>query len=116
MPPDGFTTGESWNASRRQRPTRAKLGWKLLVQSDQRVPSRMKVVTWNLQQTGNGLFTLRLRMENKDGGYAERVIRLRIEYTPPTPEPTPIPSTETPTPLPPSPTPEPPTPEPSATP
>ncbi len=86
--------------------------WKLLVESDQRVPSRMKVVNWNLEKTGNARFTLRLRMENKNGGYAEKIIHLKIDYTPPTPEPTPIPPTETPTLIPPSPTFEPPTPTP----
>jgi membrane peptidoglycan carboxypeptidase len=79
--------------------------WQLLMESDQRVPSRMKVVNWNLEKTGNARFTLRLRMENKDGGYAEKIIHIKIDYTPPTP----IPPTETPTPIPPKPTPEPPT-------
>jgi hypothetical protein len=96
--------------------------WKILFESDQRVPSRMKVVNWNLEKTGNARFTLRLRMENQDGGYAEKIIHIKIDYTPPTPEPTPIPPTETPTPILPTdipptqtpipPTPEPPTPEP----
>lgn len=108
--------------------------WQLLMESDQRVPSRMKVVNWNLEKTGNARFTLRLRIENKDGGYAEQVIHIKIDYTPPTPEPTPLPPTETPTPTleptftpkpptatlepptPESPTPQPPTPEPTVTP
>lgn len=103
---DGFTT---WRLEYAEGDDPREEDWQLLIESDQRVPSRMKVVNWNLEKTGNARFTLRLRMENKDGGYAERLIYVKIDYTPPTPEPTPIPPTETPTPIPPTPTPEPPT-------
>ncbi|MCX7754645.1 MAG: transglycosylase domain-containing protein [Anaerolineales bacterium] len=110
---DGFTT---WRLEYAEGDNPREDAWQLLIQSDQRVPGRMKVVTWDLEKTGNGRFSLRLRIENQEGGYAERVIRIQIEYTPPIP--TPIPPTETPTALPPTPsaTPEPPTPEPTATP
>ncbi|PWH18546.1 MAG: hypothetical protein DDG60_00390 [Anaerolineae bacterium] len=114
---DGFTT---WRLEYAEGDTPRETDWRLLIESDQRVPSRMRVVNWNLSQTGNGRFTVRLRMENKEGGYAERVIRIRIDYAPPTPEPTatetPTTVPPTPTPLPPTATPEPPTPEPTATP
>lgn len=117
---DGFTV---WRLEYAEGENPGETDWKLLIESDQRVPSRMKVVNWNLEKTGNSRFTLRLRIENKDGGYAEKVIRIKIDYNPPTPEPTPIPPTETPTPTPQPPTatpvpptPEPPTPEPTATP
>lgn len=128
---DGFTV---WRLEYAEGDDPRDSGWQLLMESDQRVPSRMKVVNWNLAKTGNARFTLRLRIENKDGGYAEQVIHIKIDYTPPTPEPTPIPPTETPTPTleptftpepptaspepptPEPPTPEPPTPEPSVTP
>ncbi len=104
---DGFTV---WRLEYAEGDNPGDNDWKLLIESDQRVPSRMKVVNWNLEKTGNARFTLRLRMENKDGGYAEKLIYIKIDYTPPTPEPTPIPPTETPTLIPPSLTPEPPTP------
>ncbi len=92
----GFTT---WKLEYAEGDDPGENDWKLLFESDQRVPSRMKVVNWNLEKTGNGRFTLRLRMENNDGGYAEKIILVRIDYTPPTPEPTPILPTETPTPV-----------------
>jgi membrane carboxypeptidase/penicillin-binding protein PbpC len=137
----GFTT---WRLEYAQGDDPGDGDWQVLFESDQRVPSAMPVVKWNLNKTGNGRWTLRLRMENKDGGYAEKVVHFKIDYTPPTPEPTAIPPTETPKPSPPtdtppppsptntslppsptdtsvpptseSPTPEPPTPEPTATP
>jgi hypothetical protein len=103
---DGFTI---WRLEYAEGDDPGDNDWNLLMESDQRVPSRMKVVNWNLEKTGNARVTLRLRIENKDGGYAEKIIHVKIEYTPPTPEPTPIPPTETPTPVPPTSTPEPPT-------
>lgn len=121
--PGGFTV---WRLEYAEGDDPSENDWNLLFESDQRVPSRMKVVNWNLEKTGNARFTLRLRMENEDGGYAEKIIHMKIDYTPETPEPpTPIPPTvEPPTPIPPTPepptpippTPEPPTPEPTASP
>ncbi|GAB4487312.1 MAG: PBP1A family penicillin-binding protein [Anaerolineales bacterium] len=99
---DGFTL---WRLDYAEGDDPRETDWQLLMESDQRVPGRMKVVNWNLEKTGNARFTLRLRIENKDGGYAEKIIHIKIDYTPPTP----IPPTETPIPMPPSPTLEPPT-------
>lgn len=124
---DGFTV---WKLEYAEGDDPADTDWQLLMESDQRVPSRMKVVNWNLEKVGNARFTLRLRMENRDGGYAERMIHIKIDYHPPTPEPTLVPPTETPTPIPPTettvplpptetptpPTPESPTPAPTVTP
>lgn len=76
--------------------------WQVLIESDQRVPSPMPVINWNLNKTGNGRWTVRLRMTSKNGGYAEKVIHIKIDYTPPTP--IPVPPTETPTLAPPTPT------------
>jgi penicillin-binding protein 1C len=88
--------------------------WQTLMESDQPVPGPLPVFNWNLSQTGNGSYTLRLRMTNPEGGYAEKRLHLQINYTPPTP--TEPPPTETPTAtLTPSPT-ETPTPEATATP
>lgn len=110
---------ETWRLEYAQGDQPGESGWQTLFESDQRVPSPMKVVNWNLSQTGNGNWSLRLRMTNKDGGYAEKTIHLQINYTPPTPTPTPTASpTETPTLAPPTETPTlaPPTPEATATP
>jgi len=69
--------------------------WQVLFQSNDEVKDPAKVYTWDLAQAGNGKITLRLRMENKDSGYAQRVLHLKIDYNPPTPTPTP---TDTPAP------------------
>jgi cell division septation protein DedD len=62
--------------------------WKILIQSSSEIKDPTNVHTWNLAQAGNGKVTLRLRMENREGGYAERVLHLKIEYSPPTATPT----------------------------
>jgi membrane peptidoglycan carboxypeptidase len=66
--------------------------WQVLIQSNNEIKDPAKVYTWNLAQAGNGRVTLRLRMENKDDGYAQRVLHLKIDYNPPTPTPTPTPT------------------------
>ena len=70
--------------------------WETIFQSGEQVKDPANVYTWNLSKAGNGKVSLRLRMENKEGGYAERVLHLKIDYNPPTPVPTPSP-TENPT-------------------
>jgi membrane peptidoglycan carboxypeptidase len=85
--------------------------WRTIYASDAQVPEPRDVANWDLKENGNGKFTLRLRMENSDGGFAEKLVHIEINYVPPaTPTPTP---TETPpptsTPLPESPTAIPPT-------
>jgi hypothetical protein len=63
--------------------------WQVLFTSGSEIKEPTIVYNWNLAPVGNGRVTLRLRMENKDsGGYAERVLHLKIDYNPPTPTPT----------------------------
>jgi penicillin-binding protein 1C len=92
--------------------------WEVLFESRAEVRDSV-VYKWDLTNLKQDRVTLRLRMENRDEGYAERLIRLRIEIPEPTPTPTLEPSL-TPTDIPPTETPTlgPPTntPEPSATP
>jgi hypothetical protein len=89
--------------------------WQTLFESQDQVTSVENVFTWDITQVPNGKYTLRLRMENQDGGYAQKSVHIELSYTPPTEVPTPIPPTETqvpPTAIPtemPSATPEPPT-------
>ena len=83
--------------------------WHNLFNTNAQVPEPRDVVTWDLSTNGNGRFTLRLRMENSGGGYAEKLVHVDVNYLPPTPTPTLTPTTtSTPLPLPTS-TPEPPT-------
>jgi len=69
--------------------------WQVLFNTNAQVPEPRDIVTWNLRETGNGIFTLRLRMENPDGGFAQKLVHLKIDYTQPVYTPTPEP-TETP--------------------
>jgi hypothetical protein len=109
--------------------------WRTLFDTNAQVPEPRDVVNWSLKDVGNGRYSLRLRMENSDGGFAQKVVHFDINYTPPTETPTPSPTpTNTPRPtlsptlepptsippseVPPTQTPEPPTPgpiEPTAT-
>jgi hypothetical protein len=66
--------------------------WGQLFQSGQQVKDPTDVYTWVLSKAGKGKVSLRLRMENKDGGYAERVLHVKIDYNPPTATPAPIPT------------------------
>jgi penicillin-binding protein 1C len=79
--------------------------WEVLFESDKEVGQPAIVFRWKVDKLQEDKITLRLRMENKNGGYAERIIHLRIEI--PEPTATPLPPTETP--LPPTETPLPPT-------
>lgn len=63
--------------------------WKTLTREDRQIKDPESVYTWNLAEADNGHVLLRLRVESKDGGYAERLLHLRIDYTPPTPIPEP---------------------------
>jgi membrane carboxypeptidase/penicillin-binding protein PbpC len=81
--------------------------WQVLYESNAQIQQPENVFEWDISKVPNGEYSLRLRMENQDSGYAQKVVHFRIDYTPPT---------ETPTPVPPTPTPEPPTPIPSITP
>jgi membrane peptidoglycan carboxypeptidase len=83
--------------------------WQTLAESNVPVPVREEVYVWKLKEADNGRITLRLRMENKDGGYAQRILHLKLDYTEPTPVPTEEPPTDTPTDIPPTRTPRPPT-------
>jgi membrane peptidoglycan carboxypeptidase len=75
--------------------------WQNLFSTNAQVPEPRDVVNWSLKDVGNGKFTLRLRMENADGAFAEKLVHFEINYVPPTPTPTPTPTvTETPLPTP----------------
>jgi membrane carboxypeptidase/penicillin-binding protein PbpC len=84
--------------------------WQTLYESNAQIPDPQDVYTWDISKVTNGKYTLRLHMENKDGGLAEKVVHIEINYAPPTPTPTVTP-TPTETLLPPTATfiPEPPT-------
>jgi len=60
--------------------------WQNLYSTDAQVPDPSDVFTWNLGDVGSGKYSLRLRMENKDGGYAQKVVHIEIDYTAPTEE------------------------------
>jgi len=84
--------------------------WLTLTESNVPVPVPDVVHVWKLKETDKGPITLRLRMENKDGGYAQRILHLKLDYTKPTPTPTDVPPTDLPpTDTPPTETPHPPT-------
>ena len=75
--------------------------WQVLFNTDAQVPDPRDIMTWNLAELGNGDYSLRLRIENADGGFAQKVVHFRVDYTPPTEMPTPSPvPTLTPPPLP----------------
>jgi len=67
--------------------------WQNLYNTNAQVPEPRDIFTWNLGEVGNGKYSLRLRMENKDGGYAQKVVHIEIDYTPPTEEVPPEPPT-----------------------
>jgi membrane peptidoglycan carboxypeptidase len=85
--------------------------WQVLYETNAQIPIPDVVFTWKLREADNGRVTLRLRMENKEGGYAQRLVHLKLDFTPPTPIPTAEPPTDTPPPtaIPPTRTPRPPT-------
>ncbi len=57
------------------------------------------IYTWNISELPAGVVTLRLYMQNTEGGYAEKQVKLNLQVPTPTPTltPTPLP-TETPSP------------------
>ncbi|GAB4502163.1 MAG: PBP1A family penicillin-binding protein [Anaerolineales bacterium] len=67
--------------------------WEILLESRDPARETTKIYNWDLTTLTNDKVTLRLRMENKDGGYAELLAHLRIIP----PSPTPLPPSETPT-------------------
>ena len=68
--------------------------WQTLMDSRDEVRQPTDVYSWKISKEGNGKVSLRLRMENKEGGYAERVLHIKLDYDKPTstPEPTQAPS------------------------
>ncbi len=70
-------------------------GWQTLFESNAQIPEPRNVFTWKVKDLANGKYTLRLRMENQDGGYAEKLVHIEIDYQPPTPTATPITPTPT---------------------
>ncbi|NCP87512.1 MAG: hypothetical protein CO094_13985 [Anaerolineae bacterium CG_4_9_14_3_um_filter_57_17] len=67
--------------------------WETLLESGNPLRQSEKIYNWDLTSLTNDKVTLRLRMENKNGGYAELLAHLRIIP----PSPTPLPPSETPT-------------------
>jgi membrane peptidoglycan carboxypeptidase len=63
--------------------------WQMLFESRDQVKEPTAVYNWKISNAANGKVTLRLRMENKDGGYAERLLHLKLDYNQPTPTPGP---------------------------
>lgn len=63
--------------------------WKALTAGGEQVKKPTDVYIWKLSKFPDGKVTLRLRMENKDGGYAERLLHIKLDYNPPTPTPEP---------------------------
>lgn len=68
-----------------------KEDWKLIYNSDLQVYSPTVVTDLHIATIPNGEYSLKLRMEHPDGGFAEKTIRIILNFTPPTPtlEPTP---------------------------
>jgi len=104
--PDGFTT---WRLDIAKGDNPGDGDWTTIFQSSDAVPDQKDVVAWSLKDTGNGKYSMRLRMENADGGFAQKVVKFEVNYIPPTETPTLIPSptltpppTLTPTPAPPT--------------
>lgn len=58
--------------------------WQTLMESHNEVKQPTNVYSWKISKEGNGRVSLRLRMENKEGGYAERVLHIRLDYDKPT--------------------------------
>ncbi len=71
--------------------------WQVLFNTDTPVSEAEDVVEWSLANVENGPYSMRIRMQNKDGGFAEKIVHFQVDYTSPTETPTPVPSpTETP--------------------
>ncbi len=76
--------------------------WQVLFNTNAQIPEARDIFTWNLKEVGNGKYTLRLRIENTESGYAQKLAHIEINYIAPTETPTPtLAPTET---LPPIPT------------
>lgn len=73
--------------------------WETLFESREPLRQLEKIYTWDLTALGNDKVTLRLHMENKNGGYAELLAQLKIVLPSPTPTET-ASATPTPTDLP----------------
>jgi len=65
--------------------------WRVIYSSENQVYSPTFVTDIQTATLPNGEYSLKLRMEHPDGGFAEKVIQFVLNYTPPTstPEPTP---------------------------
>ncbi len=81
--------------------------WQVLKQSDQQVKDPATIYNWDLSQLGDGTYSLRLYMDNSNGGYAKKSITVKVQLPTPTPTltPTALPPTPTDTALPPTNTP-----------
>ncbi len=72
--------------------------WKVLVDEDtDRYRDPEMIYSWDLEEIPAGVITLKLRMVNNTGGYAEKTIQINLQVPTPTPTQTPT-ATETPTP------------------
>lgn len=71
--------------------------WTLLYESNNEARDRFKAYTWDLEDVNGQTVTLRLRMDNREGGYAERKLTFRVDIFIPTATPEPATATPTPT-------------------
>lgn len=76
--------------------------WQILTETNAQIPESRNIYTWNLATLGNGPYSLRLRMENEDGGFVEKIIHVIVNYTPPTETPLPTATQVPPTAIPPT--------------
>ena len=88
---------ERWHLDLAEGHNPGENNWETLAESNQQVENPSDVYTWQISKAGKGKMTLRLRMENKEGGYAERVLHITIDYEPPTATPAPPTPTDEPT-------------------
>lgn len=63
--------------------------WQTLMDSHDQVRQPTDVYSWKISKFENGKVSLRLRMESTEGGYAERVLHIRLNYNKPTSTPEP---------------------------
>lgn len=78
-----------WSISIAKGSDPSKNDWQVIYTSDHQIYSPTIVTDISSSELENGVYSLKLRMENPDGGFAEKVIRFTLGYTPPTPTPEP---------------------------
>lgn len=79
-----------WSISIAKGSNPSKKDWQMVYSSDLQIYSPTIVTGISTAELENATYSLKLRMDNPDGGYAEKVIKFSVAYVPPTttPEPT----------------------------